>query len=214
MIRFMKLSSKLQNSAFVAFINLLLAVVAFIGFVYPRFSNWGFGLVRVIAVLLVVTCCLFLRDLWRSGTRGRAALAFCLSLPIVFLFGELTVWEGPLYVSAKPTTPLTFQVRGPAGFWGLKILRQASEMAGDNAELVWQIDWTNVRRFPPMQLEFSYGVPPPGFQGWTAPPPLDPNATYTLIVKPAMGINRCYSVHGGRIAEYDPYPTIAKSDPI
>ncbi len=152
-----------------------------------------------------------MRDLWRRTTRGRAVLALCLCMPVLFLFGELTVWEGPLYISAKPTTPLRFQVRGPAGFWGLKILRsdrQTSEPNNDGAELVWEIEWTNVQRFPPMNLEFSHGDSPTGFQGWTSPPLLDPNATYTLILKPAMGPNRCYAMHGTQITEYNLYPNL------
>jgi hypothetical protein len=187
--------------------------MAFISFLYPRFSNWGFKLLPLISLLLIATTCLLLRDLSRSGTRGRAIFAFLLLLPILFLFGELAVWEGPLYIAVRPATPLIFQVRGPAGFWGMKILRSerpASERGKDDTELVWSVEWTEVRRFPPKELEFSYGVPPPGFQGWTAPPPLDPNATYTLIMKPAMGINRCYSLHGAQIAEYNPYPTICQ----
>jgi hypothetical protein len=209
-----RLASKLQNSAIVGLGNLFLAATAFVSFLYPRFSNWGFRLLPLISLLLVATACLFLRDLLRSGTRGRAILAFLLFLPVLFLFGELTVWEGPLYIAVKTTKPLRFQVRGPAGFWGLKIFRSerpASERGKGDAELVWSIEWTEVRRFPPKELEFSYGVPPAGFQGWTAPPPLDPNATYTLIVKPAMGINRCYSLHGAKVAEYDPYPTTCQN---
>ena len=187
--------------------------MVFGSFLYPRFSNWGFRLLPLIFLLLAASAGLFLRDLWRSCTRGRATLAVFLSLPVLFLFGELTVWEGPLYIAAEAATPLRFQVRGPAGFWGLKVLRPerpASGRSGDDAELVWSIEWTEVRRFPPKQLEFAYGVPPAGFQGWTAPPPLDPNATYTLIVKPAMGKDRCYSLHGAQIAEYNPYPAICQ----
>jgi hypothetical protein len=179
---FMNLASKLQNSAIIAAANLALATAAFISFVYPRFSSLGFKVLPAIFLVLVATLGLVVRDLWRSGTRGRAVLALLLCLPVLFLFGELTVWEGPLYVSAQPATPLRFQVRGPAGFWGLKILRsdhQEAERGSDGTEWVWTIEWMNVQRFPPMQLEFSYGTPPPGYQGWTAPPPLDPSVTYS-----------------------------------
>lgn len=210
----MNLSSKLQNSAIIALVNLALATSAFFSFVFPRFSNWGFSIIRVILLLLIATVCLCARDLWQSGTRGRAVLALLLCLPVVFLFGELTVWEGPLYISAEPTMPPKFHVRGPSGFWGLKILRSgpaAPTSSSDGIEWVWTIEWTNVQRFPPMQLEFSYGTPPPGYQGWTAPPPLDPKVTYTLIVRPAMGSATCYSLLGARIKEYNyPYPDVCR----
>jgi len=212
MIGSVKLASGLQNSLLVSLLNLLLVVVTFAAFIFPRFSNWGLGLVRLIVIGLIAVVCLAVRDLWRRGTRGRAVLALLLCLPALFLFGELTVWEGPLYINAEPATPLKFQVRGPAGFWGLKILRpdpKASEHGDDALEWAWTIEWINVRRFPPMQLEFSYGTPPPGYQGWTAPPPLDPHATYTLIVKPAMGTGMCYTLQGALIREYKhPYPAI------
>jgi hypothetical protein len=190
----------------------MLATSAFISFIYPRFSNWGFTVVPIILLVLIATVCLSARDLWRSGTRGRAAAALLLCLPVLFLFGELSLWEGPLYVSAQPTTPPRFQVRGPAGFWGLKILRsdrQAAERGSDGTEWLWTMEWMKVQRFPPMQLEFSYGTPPPGYQGWTAPPPLDPSVTHTLIVRPAMGPGTCYSLHGAQIKEYThPYPAV------
>jgi hypothetical protein len=93
----------------------------------------------------------------------------------------------------------------------MKIFRsdhQAFERNKDNAELVWEIEWMNVRRFPPMQLEFSYGIPPVGYKGETSPLLLDPNTAYTLIVRPAMGPWRCYSLRGVNIAEYSQYPAI------
>lgn len=207
----MNLGSKLQNSALNALVNLGLATSAFFSFLYPRFSNWGFDVVRVIALLLIATVCLCVRDLWRSGTRGRAVVALLLCLPVLFLFGELTVWEGPLYISAKPTTPLRFQVRGPSGFWGLIIYRserQASERTRDNSEVMWEIEWINVRRFPSMHLEFPYGTPPAGYQSTKSPLPLDPKVAYTLIIRPAMGPWRCYSLQGGDITEYSQYPDI------
>jgi hypothetical protein len=215
--RFVKLGFKLANSALVASVTLLLAVVTFLSFMFPRFANWGFKLVPVTVPLLVITGCLLVRDLGKVGTRLRAILAFLLCLPVLALYMILSVWEGPLYVSVTTATPLRFRVQGPSGLQGLEIYgpdHQRAEWIGDDLGLVWSFEWTNADRFPPMQVDFSYGQAPVGFGQETAvvkrptPPPLDPNLTYVLLVKPAMGMLEYFSLLSAKIAQDNPNPNV------
>jgi len=204
-----KLGSKLLNSALVASVNLLLAISAFLSFTFPRFSAWGFGLIPLTFLILIITGLLVLRDLWKAGTRLRAVFAVLLCLPVLMLYGILTVWEGPLYVEARAATPLKFRIQGPAGFHGLEIYgpdHQQAEWTSDDIGLVWRLVWADSQRFPPVKVEFPYGAPPVGFVGPTSPPPLDPNLTYTLRVQPSMGMPEYFSLHGAQITKYTPDP--------
>ena len=92
---------KFTNSLWVAAVNVALAAVAFVLFVFPRFTNVGGKLCLLILLLVIIDVVLVLRDLFRSGTRGRAIVAVLLWLPILFLFAmkslvyELTnIWKG------------------------------------------------------------------------------------------------------------------------
>lgn len=207
----MKLPPKLGNSALVAFANLFLAFIAFLSFMFPRFSLWGRSLVPVTFLVLIVTAILLLRDVWRSGTRMRALFALLLCLPVLAFYGILAVWEGPLYVRVKPGTPLRFDVRGPSGFHGLEIYgpnHHLAEWTSDDIGFVWGFVWNRQPAFPPMDSEFSYGELPVGFAqkivplGPVSPPVLDPTATYTLVIDPAMGMPEYYSLQGAQVGEY------------
>jgi hypothetical protein len=212
-----KLGSKLENSALVASVNLLLAIAAFLSFIFPRFSGWGLGLIPITVLILMIAGLLILRDLWKTGTRLRAVFAVLLCLPVVMLYMILAVWEGPLYVVAEVTAPLRLRIQGPAGVHGLEIYgpdHQQAEWTDDDVGLVWRFEWSDSRRFPPMKVDFSYGQPPAGFDqkivppGSMSPPPLDPNLTYTLLVQPGMGMPEYFSLHGGQITRSKPDPKI------
>jgi hypothetical protein len=97
---FMSLGTKLQNSAIIAFVNLAMAIAAFVSFVYPRFSNLGFKLVPVILFVLLATLCLCVRDFLRRRI-PQAVLALFHCLPVLFLFSQLMQWEGPLYIPVR-----------------------------------------------------------------------------------------------------------------
>lgn len=213
----MKVPSNLANSALVASVNLLLALTSFLCFIFPRFSDSGRRLIPVTFLILIVTAILFLRDVWRSGTRIRAILAFLLSLPVFAFYGILMVWEGPLYVAVKPGTPIRFHIQGPSGFHGLEIYgpdHRLAEWTGDDIGFVWGFAWSKAHSFPPMELEFSYAELPLGFAqkavppGPASPPPLDPAVTYTLCVQPGMGMPEYYSLHGAQIGEYRADPSV------
>jgi hypothetical protein len=214
---FVKLGSKFTNSALVASVNLFLAVVVFLSFMFPRFANWGFGLVPVTVTLLVIAGCFFVRDLWKAGTRLRAVFALLLSLPVVALYMMLAVWEGPLYVSVTAAMPPRFCVQGPSGLQGLEIYgpdRQRAEWIGDDIGLIWGFEWTNAKRFPPKQVEFSYGQTPAGFGQEAAlgehptPSLLDPNLTYMLSVSPGMGMPENFLLVGTQLTPYKPDPKV------
>jgi hypothetical protein len=213
----MKVVSKLKNLAFVASVNLILAITSFLCFVFPRFSPWGRRLIPVTFIILILTGILFLRDVWRSGSRTRALLALGLCLPVLALYGILMVWEGPLYVGVKPGTPMRFQVRGPSGFFGLEIYgpdHHLVEWTSDDIGFVWGLAWNKSPAFPPMDSEFSYGELPAGFAQKTSElgpaslPVLDATATYTLVVQPAMGMPEYYSLHDGLIGKYEADPSV------
>ena len=213
----MKVAPKLENSACVASVNLLLALTSFLCFTFPRFSDWGRRLIPVTFLILTVTAILLLRDIWRSGTRIRALFAFLLSLPVLAFYGILMVWEGPLYVAVEPGTPVRFRIQGPSGFHGLEIYgpdHRLAEWTDDDIGFVWGFAWTRPHSFPPMELAFFYAELPVGFAqktvplGSMSPPPLDPTVTYTLCVQPGMGMPEYYSLHGAQIGEYKADPSV------
>lgn len=204
------LRSALTNSTFISLLNLILATVAFVSFVVPKFSNWGFKIVPIVVLLFIVTVVFFVRDLWRRETRARAILTFWFCVPVLLFFGQLMQWEGPLDVAVASEAPLKFRIQGPAGFHGLEILDNGPRDADGRARLLWAIEWQHLREFPPMELEVDYGRLPEGFarkdNGNSIPASLSPTTTYAVIVRPAMGTIRCYSLRGSQIIEYKPYP--------
>lgn len=201
---------KLTNSLSVAVVNVALAALAFMFFVFPRFTNVGGKLCLLIMLLVAMDVVLVVRDLFRSGTRGRAIVAVLLWLPILFLFAMILQWEGPLYVAAGGDPPV-FQVRGLAGFCGLEIYdteRQRAEWPGDDIDLIWSIN--HVVRFP-FEAKFKYGEVPSGFAQVTPsdnifPQPLNPNEIYKLVLGRCMGGPQYLSLRGTIIAEYKPIP--------
>jgi hypothetical protein len=201
---------KLTNSLWVAAVNVAFAAGAFVSFILPRFTNVGRGLCVVILLLLAVDIVLVSRDLFRSGTRMRAIVALLLWLPVVFLFGMILQWEGPLYVAASGNPP-RFQIRGLAGVCTLDVYgpeQEKAEWYGDDIGKLWSIN--HKVRFP-FEVEFKYGDVPSGFEQVTpgiikAPPPLDPNVTYKLVVGRCMGGPQNLSLRGDVISEYKSNP--------
>lgn len=102
------------NSLFVSAINAAIAALALVCFAVPRFTQWGLLLLPLVLALLLVDVLLVIRDLFRSSARGRALGAIALWLPVLFVFGMIPQWEGPLYVRVKETPP-AFDMRGIAG---------------------------------------------------------------------------------------------------
>jgi hypothetical protein len=182
--------------------NLILATTAF-AMLYTRFSGTGISLVKFVFLGLGVTLILSIRDLWRVSTRMWGFLALLLCLPVLMFFGILTVWEGPLYVAATGVSPVEFRIDGAAGFYGLAIYspeHRKAEWQGDEIGLVWSFDWHRHDKFPPMKVRFQYGILPTGFSQKTplsnaAPPALDPEATYTVVVRPGMGLPEYFTLH-------------------
>lgn len=153
---------KLTNSLWVATVNVALAAVAFVCFIFPRFTNVGGKLCLLILVLAVADIVLILRDLFRAGARWRALVAPLLWLPILFLFAMIMQWEGPVYVSASGNPPV-FQLRGLAGVCGVDIFgpeQEKAEWYSDDIGLLWSINHTI--RFP-FEARFKYGEAPAGF---------------------------------------------------
>jgi hypothetical protein len=188
--------------------NLILATVAF-AMLFTRFSGTGISLVKFVFLGLVITLILSIRDLWRANTRAWGFLALLLCLPVLTFFGILTVWEGPLYVAAIGVSPVQFRIDGAAGFHGLAIYspeHRKAEWQGDEIGLVWSLDWQRRDKFPPMKVRFAYGILPTDFSQKTppsngAPPALDPEATYTVVIQPAMGIPEYFSLHGNSLVK-------------
>lgn len=190
--------------------NVAFAAVAFVSFILPRFTDVGRRLFLVILLLVAVDIVLVLRDLFRSGTRIRAVVAVLLWLPIVFLFGMIMQWEGPLYVAATGNPPI-FQVRGLAGVCTVDIYgpeQENAEWHGDDIGKLWSIKHTV--RFP-FEVKFKYGDVPSGFEQVTpgaikAPQPLDPSVTYKLVVGRCTGGPQYLSLRGDVISDYKPSP--------
>ncbi len=201
--------NKLTNSLLVAAVNVALALLTFACFAFPRFIVAGGLLCILILPLFVFDIALVLRDLWRSGTRGRAVVAVLLWLPLLFLFGMIPQWEGPLYVAINGSPP-QFQVRGLAMFCGLQVYSREQDNAewyGDDIGLIWSVDYTP--GYFPFEVTFKYGEVPSGFvqkipTGNISPPLLDPNENYKLVVGPCMGMPEYFSLHGQAITGYKP----------
>lgn len=157
----------------------------------------------------VVTVILSLPDLWKRTTRRRGFLALLLCLPVLLFFLQLVQWEGPLYMSVLAEEPIEFRIDGAAGFYGLALYgpeHQKAEWRGDDIGVVWSFNWNRYGKFPLMKARVEYGVLPPGYvqtspAGNTPPPPLDPEATYTLVLDPAMGMTQYRILHGHLISE-------------
>lgn len=203
---------KFTNSLSVAAVNALLAAVAFVLFAFPRFTNIGHNICLLILLLLIIDIVLVLRDLLRSGTRGRAIVAVLLWLPIFFLWAMIMQWEGPLYVAATGDQPV-FQMRGLAGLCGVDIYdteRQRAEWPSDDIDLLWSI--SHKMRFP-FEAKFKYGEVPSGFAqvtppDGTSPPPLKVNVTYELVLRRCMGGPQYLSLNGDSISEYKSDPNV------
>jgi hypothetical protein len=197
----------LFNSLLVAGENVALASVAFLMFVFPRFTRIGGTLCLLIIVVLVFDAGLVVLDLFRSsGTRIRAVIAVLLWLPIAFLFLMMMQWEGPLYAAAEGNPPV-FEVRGLSGICGVDVyspVRGNAEWRDNNRRPLWSIHAT--ARFA-FEARFKYGEVPPGFQqitpgGNSSPPALDPNVTYRLVLGRCMGGPQYLSLHGDSISKY------------
>ncbi len=118
-------------------------------------------------------------------------------------FGLLTVWEGPLYVSVSGSSTPEFQVDGASGFHGIEIYgpeHSNAEWHGDDIGLICSFDWQRSDKFPPIQLRFAYPNLPRGYSQKAplvdATPALDPDATYTVVIRPAMGMPEYFTLHG------------------
>jgi hypothetical protein len=132
-------------------------------------------------------------------------------LPRIFaLFASADVFwfahslEGPLYVSVRGSSTPEFQVDGASGFHGIEIYgpeHSKAEWHGDDIGLIWSFDWQRPVKFPPMRLRFAHGTLPPGYSQKTplvgATPALDPDATLTVVIRPAMGMPEHFTLHGG-----------------
>ena len=193
-----------DNSLLWALGNLIFATITFVALYTVRFSGLGISLVKFVFVGFLRTGVFSIRDLWRSNTRARGIFALLLCLPVLMLFGILTVWEGPLYVSVTGWPLTEFQIDGAAGFYGLEIYgpeHQKAEWRSDDIGLVWSFDWQRHDRFPPMRLRFAYGVLPAGYLqkaplSGAVPPALDPEASYTVVVQPGMGMPEYFTLRG------------------
>lgn len=204
---------RLTNSLLLSEVNVAIAALALLCFVFPRFTELGGLLCLLLLLLFVFDIILVLRDLFRSGTRGRAVFAALVWLPVLFFLLMIPQWKGPLYVGLKGDPP-TFQVRGMAMFCGLDIYspeHDKAEWRDDNVGLVWSIDHSP-RNFP-IAERFAYGEVPSGFFQTTpaanmAPPPLDPALTYTLVVGRCMGGPQYLSLQGLVLSQYKPNPDV------
>jgi hypothetical protein len=199
---------ELDSSLLWALGTLAFTTVTFLALYTVRFSGIGIWLVKFVFLGLLGTVLFSIRDLCRSKTRGRSFLAFLLCLPVLMFFGLLTVWEGPLYVSVSGSSTPEFQVDGASGFHGIEIYgpeHSKAEWLGDDIGLLWSLDWQRPDKFPPMQLRFAYGTLPPGYSQKAplvgATPALDPDATYTVVIRPAMGMPEHFTLHGGSLTK-------------
>lgn len=201
--------SELINSLLVAKLNAVFSVLCFLTFSFPRFTTLGVFLLIPIVLLFVFDFLIVLRDLWRAGTRVRAALAIVLWLPVLLLFGMIQVWEGPLYITVRSGPPV-LQIRGLAMFCGLRIYgpeQEKAEWREDDIGVIWSIE-----HFPnhfPIEAKVVYGVVPPEFVQKApvdngSPAPLSPGATYGLEIERCMGGPEYFSLRNMTIKEGSP----------
>jgi hypothetical protein len=183
--------------------TLAFTTVTFLALYIVRFSGIGIWLVKFVFLGLLGTVLFSIRDFCRSKTRGRSFLAFLLCLSVLMFFGLLTVWEGPLYGSVGGSSTPEFQVDGASGFHGIEIYgpeHSNAEWHGDDIGLIGSFDWQSPDKFPPMQLRFTYPTLPRGYSQKAplvdATPALDPNATYTVVIRPAMSMPEYFTLHG------------------
>jgi hypothetical protein len=203
------------NSLLWALGNLALTTLAFVSLYTVRFSGIGLWVVKLVFVGFLGTVVVAIRDLWKSSTRLQGFIAFLLCLPVLMFFGLLTVWEGPLHVSVSGSSPPRLEVEGAAGFHSIQIYgpeHSKAEWRGDDIGLIWSLDWPRRDKFPPMSLRFAYGTLPTGYSQKApligAAPPLDPNATYTIVIQPAMGMPEYFMLQGRSLTEAeDEYAT-------
>lgn len=202
----MDIRRKVSSSLFWALGNIALTVTIFVALYTVRFSGIGIWLLKIVLLGLLGTIVFSIRDIFTKGTRMRAVFAILLCLPVLAFFELLSVWEGPLYVSATGSTLPQFQIDGAAGFYGLQIYdpgSKAESRDGDNG-LIWSVAWQGGRKFPPMRLRFAYGTAPAGY-AQTAPTfALNPTVTYRVTVQPAMGTDEYFTLRGGSIRKAGP----------
>jgi hypothetical protein len=89
--------SKMTNSLLISAVNAALVAITFVFLIFPRFTRWAQFLAWLIIIVAAIDVILVLRDLWRSGTRGRAVGAVVLWFPVLFLVAMVNQWEGPLH---------------------------------------------------------------------------------------------------------------------
>jgi hypothetical protein len=199
---------KLVSSPCWAFGNLALATTTFVALYTVRFSGVGILLLKLVFVGLAGTVVFSIRDLFRSGSRWQGFIALLLCLPVLLLFGLLSVWEGPLYVSVSSSPVPQFKIDGAAGFYGLEIYspeHSRAEWLEDDIGLVWSLEWQRRDVFPPMRSRFAYGILPPGYSQKTpsngVAPALNPHVTYTVVVEPAMGSPEYFTLRDGSLTK-------------
>jgi hypothetical protein len=200
--------AKLASSLCWAFGNLALATITFVALYTVRFSGVGILLLKLVFVSLAGTVVFSIRDLFRSGSRWRGFIALLLCLPVLFLFGLLSIWEGPLFVSVSNSAVPRFKIDGAAGFYGLKIYNpehSKAEWLEDDIGLVWSLEWQRQDVFPPTRSRFAYGILPAGYSQRTPPigaaPALNPEVTYTVVVDPAMGSPEYFTLRDGSLTK-------------
>ena len=197
------------NSLAVSGANAALSVLALIAFLIPRFTNLGLGLCLLILILLGFAVLLAVLDLLKSGTRVRFLGTVVLWLPVLFLFGMMVQWEGPLYVTAQGNVP-TFEMSGLAGFCGLAIYSPAhdgAEWYDDDIGLAWSIESEPHHFLTTAKVTYA-AVPPRFTQVFPAqnlpPSPLDQRVTYKLVVGRCDGGPQYLSLLGDQLSEYKP----------
>ncbi|HVZ15848.1 MAG TPA: hypothetical protein VG897_01930 [Terriglobales bacterium] len=202
----------LINSLYVAIANIALTIIAFLLFIFPRFTNIGGKVCLLILLVVAVDAVLVIRDLFRSGTRVRAVIAVLFWFPVAFLFLMVMQWEGPLYTAVSGNPPV-FDIRGLSGVCSVDVYgpeQENAEWFGDAIGLRWSIDHT--LRFP-FEATFKYGEVPLGFRqltpaGNATAQTLSPDVTYKVVLGRCMGGPQYLSLHGNSISEYKPNPNI------
>lgn len=162
---------------------------------------------------LGVSSLMVIRDLVTPGARLATLGVVPLALPVLFLFGMMLQWEGPLYVSVSPTQPQNFRAIGLSMFDGLTIYgpeHDNAEWTSDEIGTVWKFTWNQEKSCCPIEREFRYGEIPGGyveeFPQHTATPSvvpraLDPNQTYVIEIDRGMGGPQYLSLRGTHVEE-------------